>query len=213
MVDMAARKPLATLQAKALPVGLHADAGMRGLYLRVLYTGGRSRMLRYQLNGRRRHMHLGALEALGVAEARIEATKHRRLLLEKTGPIQQRHVQRAAKQHAVVQAAWTFRKAAEAVHQTLRPGWKNSKHAAEWINTLTVYAYPHIGEMPASAVDVAAVVRVLRPIWTDKPETARRVRQRLDAVMRWAVAHDYASANPVGTAGHSVTDMEQPAWQ
>lgn len=194
------RKPLTALQAKTLAAGLHADAGMRGLYLRVLPSGGRSWVLRYQLGGKRRHMHLGPLDALGVADARIEATKQRRLLLEKVDPIEARRAQRIATRRDDVQAAWTFAKAAAAVHETLAPGWKNAKHAEQWIATLATYAHPAIGDTPVSAIDVGAVLAVLRPIWTDKPETARRVRQRLDAVMRWAVAHGYAPANPVPAA-------------
>lgn len=200
MVDTATRKPMTALQAKALPAGLHADAGARGLYLRVLPTGGRSWVLRYQLDGRRRSMHLGALDVLGVADARIEAARQRRLLLDKADPIEARRAERASKKRGDVQAAWIFRKAAVAVHETLAPGWKNPKHAEQWINTLATYAYPAIGDTAVGALDVAAVLAVLRPIWTEKPETARRVRQRLDAVMRWAVAHGYAVSNPVDAA-------------
>jgi integrase len=95
---------------------------------------------------------------------------------------------------------WTFGKAATEVHKTLLPGWKNPKHGDQWINTLTTYAIPKIGERAVAEVDVGAVVEVLKPIWTTKPETARRVRQRIDAVLRWAVAHGYATTNPVDAA-------------
>jgi integrase len=66
--------------------------------------------------------------------------------------------------------------------------------------TLTTYAFPHIGSRPVAGIDVAAILEVLKPIWTEKAETARRVRQRLDQVMNWAEAHGYAGKNPVDAA-------------
>jgi len=86
------------------------------------------------------------------------------------------------------------------VHADLLPGFKNAKHGDQWINTLATYAFPKIGPRPVGEIDVAAVLDVLRPIWNAKEETARRVRQRMDAVMRWAVAHGYATTNPVDAA-------------
>ncbi|HQD84917.1 MAG TPA: integrase, partial [Quisquiliibacterium sp.] len=86
------------------------------------------------------------------------------------------------------------------MHADLLPGFKNAKHGDQWINTLATYAFPKIGPRPVGEIDVAAVLDVLRPIWNAKEETARRVRQRMDAVMRWAVAHGYATTNPVDAA-------------
>lgn len=200
MVGTRTRKPLTALQVKTLPAGMHADAGMRGLYLRVLPSGGRSWFLRYQLGGRRREMYLGSLDVLGLADARARAQAQRLLLLEKVDPIETRRNSRAASRHDEARATWTFKKAAEAVHQTLSPGWKNPKHAAQWLATLKTYVFPKVGARPVADVDVAAVLDVLKPIWTTKAETARRVRQRIDSVMRWAVAHGYATSNPVDAA-------------
>jgi integrase len=191
---------LSALAVKRLPPGLHQDGGARGLYLQVAGTGARSWIFRYMLNGRRRDMGLGPADVVPLAEARIAAHDARKLLHQKVDPLARRDAERVAATEAATAVVWTFRKAAEAVHETLKPGWKNPKHADQWINTLTTYAYPTIADRPVAGVDVAAVVAVLKPIWTTKRETARRVRQRLDAVMTWAVAHGHATTNPVDAA-------------
>lgn len=204
-------KPLSALAVKTLPVGLHADGGTRGLYLRVLPTGGRSWIFRYALANRRRSMHLGATDVLSLADARAAALDARRLLLQKIDPVDARREQRALLQQGKVRSAWTFKKAAFAVHETLAPGWKNAKHAAQWLATLETYAFPSVGERPVDRIDVAAALEVLKPIWTAKPETARRVRQRMDAVMRWAVAHGYATANPIDAATELLPKQREAA--
>lgn len=194
------REPLKAATLKQKGVGMHADALTRGLYLRVAPTGARNWILRYQVNGRRRDMGLGGLPDVSLADARERVADLRKLIRRKVDPLGQAAGERQQVEVQTKLAKWTFTRCAEAVHETLKPGWKNAKHADQWINTLTTYAAPIIGEKPVSAVDVAAVLEVLRPIWTKKPETARRVRQRLDTVMEWAVAHGYAEKNPVSAA-------------
>lgn len=189
--------PLGSLDVRNKPPGLHQDGEVKGLYLRVSDSGARGFLLRYMLAGRRRDMWLGSTRETTLAKARDAAREARDLIRKKVDPLAERHRQQAENKRQAGLAVWTFRKAAEAVHETLRPGWKNPKHADQWINTLTTYAYPKIGDRPVGEVAVGDVLDVLRPIWTAKPETARRVRQRLDAVMRWAVAHGYAVSNPI----------------
>ena len=94
----------------------------------------------------------------------------------------------------------TFEEAAAKVLALHRPGWRNAKHAAQWATTLQEYAHPHLGSLPVSEVTTADVLTVLTAIWHDKPETARRVRQRIGAVMKWAVAKGYRQDNPAGDA-------------
>ncbi len=81
-----------------------------------------------------------------------------------------------------------------------RPAWRNSKHADQWAATLRTYAFPHFGDCPVDRVSSADVMNALTPIWTAKPETARRVRQRIGAVMKWAIANNFRSGNPAGEA-------------
>ena len=82
----------------------------------------------------------------------------------------------------------TVEEAATAVLAQQRPGWRNAKHARDWPRSLRAYAVPRIGALPVSEVTTADVLAILTPIWHDKPETAQRVRQRIGAVMKWAVA-------------------------
>lgn len=194
------KTPLSALDVRRFGPGLHQDLEVKGLYLRVTDSGARGFLMRYMLAGRRRDMWLGSTRETTLAQARDDARAARRLLKEGTDPLDMRHREKAARKRQAGLAEWTFAKAAEAVHETLRPGWKNAKHAEQWINTLSTYAFPKIGERPVGDIAVGDVLDVLRPIWNTKAETARRVRQRLDAVMRWAVAHEYATTNPVEAA-------------
>lgn len=194
------RRPLNALDIRNLPEGFHQDAEVRGLYLRVIDTGARGFVLRYQLLGRRRDMFLGSTSEFTLSEAREEARRWRQLLRQKIDPINERQRRNADNLHQAGLREWSFERAAKTVHADLLPGFKNAKHGDQWINTLTTYAFPKIGGRPVGEIDVAAVLEVLKPIWNTKEETARRVRQRMDAVMRWAMAHGYATVNPVDAA-------------
>ena len=93
-----------------------------------------------------------------------------------------------------------FRDAAYAVHETNKPRWRNARHAAGWIQTLERHAMPVLGKMPVDTIGRMDVLKVLTPIWTTRPETARRVRQRTRTVFRWAMAHGFIETNPAGEA-------------
>ena len=94
-----------------------------------------------------------------------------------------------------------------------RAGWRNPKHARDWPRSLRAYAFPRIGAMPVSEVTTADILAVLTPIWHDKPETARRVRQRIGAVMKWAVAMGYRPDNPAGDALGQALGRQQDVVQ
>ena len=94
----------------------------------------------------------------------------------------------------------TFCKAALQVHRISLPTWRNRKHAAQWISTLETYVFPTIGDMKVDAIKKGDVLACLTPIWTAKPETARRVRQRMRSVFSWGMAHDYVEYNVAGEA-------------
>ena len=94
----------------------------------------------------------------------------------------------------------TFREAAYAVHEANKPRWRNPRHASCWIQTLGRHAMPALGNKPLNRIDRGDVLQVLTPIWTTRPETARRVRQRMRTVFRWAMAHDFMESNPAGEA-------------
>jgi integrase len=180
--------------------GMYADGG--GLYLRVTPRGARNWVLRYMLDRRPRWMGLGPLALYGLAEARAKALDARRKRHEGVDPIDARRAERARQQLEAAKAV-TFQRCAEAYINAHRAGWKNGKHAAQWSATLSTYAYPEIGGLPVQAIDSSLVLKVLEPIWTAKPETASRVRGRLESVLDFAKARGYrGDENPARWRGH-----------
>jgi integrase len=165
-------------------------------------SGTRLWVLRFQLNGRRRDMGLGPYPEIGLARACDKAMDARRLAKEGRDPL----VERARA------PSLTFKKAAEELIENKRPGWRNAKHAAQWAATLETYAFPKLGALDARAVDTTGVLEVLRPIWTAKPETASRVRQRIEAVLDYAnTAGGRSGENPARWRGHLENLLAQPS--
>jgi integrase len=174
------------------------------LYLQVTEGGGKSWAFLFMLRGRARQMGLGPVASdkprrpgLSLAEARDKAFECRRLLFEGIDPIEHR------KSARVPERGVTFRECAERLIASHEAGWKSEKHIAQWKTSLATYAYPIIGARPVQAVNVGHVLEVLEPIWTTKPETASRVRQRVEAVINWATARGYRTGeNPARWRGH-----------
>jgi integrase len=97
----------------------------------------------------------------------------------------------------------TFKDTAERYIAAHEAGWRNAKHRAQWGSTLATYAYPELGDLPVGAIDTGLVVRVLQPIWTTKPETAGRVRGRIEAILDYAKAIGFRSGeNPAAWKGN-----------
>ncbi len=167
--------------------GRYSDGS--GLYLNVTPTGAKSWVLRTVIKGKRRDIGLGGLSYTPLQNARMKAQEYRTVARNGGDPL-------AVSRKAVP----TFRALAIEVHAQRLPTWKNPKHAQQWINTLRDYAYPHIGEMEVDRIGSPEVLAVLSPIWTDKPETAKRVSQRLKAVLDVAKAKGFkVGENPVVT--------------
>jgi integrase len=117
-------------------------------------------------------------------------------------PLQER-ARIAAERRGEAARAITFRQSAEQYIEAHRAGWKNAKHAAQWTATLATYAYPTFGSLPVADIDVALVHRVLEPIWTKKPETASRLRGRIESILDWATTRGYRTGeNPARWRGH-----------
>jgi integrase len=188
---------------RATAPGLYGDG--KGLYLRVGAGSGKSWVMRYMLDGRAREMGLGSYSDLSLAEARERARGFRKLLKDDVDPIDQRRNERLAKraERERAKGVLTFRQCAEAYIAAHESGWKNPKHAAQWPSTLTTYVYPIFGSLPVQEVDTGLVVRVLEPIWAKKPETAGRVRGRIEAVLDWATSRGHREGdNPARWRGH-----------
>lgn len=160
----------------------------QGLVLAVAPSGSASWIARVQApNGKRRDIGVGRFGEVSIEEARARVAEHKAIAREGKDPKAVKDAARAAARNPVP----TFRAAAKAVHAERSPGFRNSKHADQWINSLRDHAFKAIGNLVVDEVDGPAVTRMLKPIWTTKPETARRVLQRTAAIIAWAVAHGH----------------------
>jgi Arm DNA-binding domain len=197
----------ATAIRSQLERGLHADGN--GLYLQVSAFGTKAWIYRYQRDGTPRMMGLGAVNTSSVAAARKSLAGARdraqdahELLLGGTDPINSRQVQRAEARTEKARVI-TFEACAERYIKAHRTGWKNSKHADQWPATLGNYAYPIIGNLPVTSIDTGLVMKCLEPIWQDKPDTASRLRGRIENVLDWATARGFRQGdNPARWRGH-----------
>jgi integrase len=187
-----------------------------GLYLQVAPGDTKSWLLRYTLRGRAREMGLGPVgeppEGVPLARARILAGEARALLRAGADPLEARQAAKGARLQAEADATErTFKAAAKALVESKRAGWRNPKHGAQWMATLEAYAFPVIGDMPVSAIGTDEVLRVLRPIWERVPETASRVRQRIEAVLDAARVKGWRTGeNPARWKGHLAGELPPP---
>ena len=198
------RRTIGRLTARAVEglkrPGHFADGG--GLYLQVSETESRSWVFRYQRAGRRREMGLGSFPAVGLKEARGKAATVRADLGAGKDPLAERQAERA-RRLTYERGTVSFREAAEQFIAAHAPGWRNPKHRQQWTNTLATYAHPVIGDLPIAAIDTQFVLRVLEPIWTQKTETASRLRGRIEAVLDWAAVRGMRTGeNPARWRGH-----------
>jgi integrase len=190
--------------------GHHPDGG--GLYLQVAKGGSKSWLFRFKVDGRTRWHGLGSTRDVSLEKARDRAADARRLRRDGADPIE---AKRAAKAAARVEAAKsiTFGAAAKRFINANAPGWKNTKHAAQWVMTLlgidpkgkpTKNDYcDSIRDLPIAAIDTALVLRIIEPIWATKTETANRIRGRIEAVIDAAKAKgEFKGENPARWKGH-----------
>ena len=176
-----------------------ADGTVSGLRLHPGKDKGHGKwLLRFVSpeTNKRRDMGFGVYPEVSITEARKAAASARDLIRDGVDPIDARNTNAQARQRDA--QALTFEKAAREVHEDLKPGWQNSKHAAQWITTLETYVFPHIGNRKVENLKARDFAEALRPIWLKKPETASRVKQRCSAVMDWCAAQELVGANPVG---------------
>jgi integrase len=142
------------------------------------------------VHGRRRDIGLGGLSLVSLAEARERASTYRKIAREGGDPL--------AERRRAMRTIPTFAAAVEQVHAEHKASWKNGKHTDQWITTLRRYANPVLGDLRVDQIDTPAVLKALAPIWLTKPETARRVRQRIGTVLNWAKAAGHRTGdNPV----------------
>lgn len=173
---------LTALRVKAIKdPGRYQDGD--GLMLLVKSGSARTWVLRAVVGDKRRDIGLGSLKVLSLAEARSKASEYRRQIAQGIDPV--------AERKKVADPVPTFREAAILVHGEHKATWKNGKHQDQWINTLTTYAFPKLGGRLVNDIEGPIIRDVLAPIWLAKPETARRVRQRIGAVLDWSYIKGY----------------------
>ena len=165
-----------------------------GLYLRVREGGAAWWMYRYTNAGQAHELSLGPLYAKGLAEARAEAEALRVARRSGSDPALERQKRRGVP---------IFSTLATEYIESHKAGWRNAKHVAQWESTLKTYAYPEIGKQPVDQIETAHVLNVLKPIWSDKTETASRLRGRIEAILDYAAArHHRQGENPARWKGH-----------
>ena len=184
---MAGRLTVGKVRALSRP-GRYGDGGT--LFLVIARGGSKSWVQRLTINGRRRDIGLGGFPLVSLAEARDQAFDHRRLARRGGDPL-------GDKRRATTP---TFRQASARALEANRARWRNAKTADNWITSLAKYADPQFGDRPVDQIGRGDVLRVLTPIWTARPELARKVRQRIKATFSWAQAHNYIEHNPAGEA-------------
>ena len=193
-------KRLTALHLRKPAPGRHPDGN--GLYLEVEANGAARWIQRLVIQGKRRDMGLGGVSYVSLAEAREKALENRNIARSGGDPIARARAVKA------MDADKTFRDAALECHAMRAKKWRNEKHAAQWLSTLEAYAFPTLGSMRVSAVGSADVMTVLTPIWTEKPETARRVRHRVGLVLDFARAKGWRTeGSPTQELGRALPKM------
>jgi integrase len=198
-------RPIEKLSAKqierlAKTPGKYGDGG--GLWLVVASKHAVSWVFRYQIAGNAREMGLGSFDVVSLAEARSRALAARKLSSAGIDPIAERDRQQSERVADATRAI-TFKQSAEGYIGSHGVKWSNAKHADQWRATLESYVYPLIGDLPTQSIDDALVHKILDRIWLKKPETASRVRGRIEAILNWATARGYRTGlNPARWKGH-----------
>ena len=184
---------LSARKVETAKAGKHGDGD--GLQFVVSATGARKWVLRFMQEGKAREMGLGSFPEVGLAEAREKALAERRLARSGVDPIAER---RKIPEKTIP----TFGALADEVAGDLAQGFRNAKHRAQWTMTLTVYAKPLRAKL-VNAIKTEDVLAVLKPLWTARPETASRLRGRIERVLNAAKARGLRSGeNPAVWRGH-----------
>lgn len=190
---------LTALAVKNAKPGRHGDGA--GLYLLVSPTGAKSWMIRIQQNGKRRDIGLGSVAALSLSEARQRAVDLRKHALNGRDPIAERDRDK--------RATPTFKEAVKSTHAALKKGWVE-KNAAAFLTSLETYAYPTLGNLQVDTIEAGHIRDMLEPIWTTKPELARKVRTRVGQVLNFSHSKGWRATE---APGRSITVglSKQPA--
>ncbi|WP_408872394.1 tyrosine-type recombinase/integrase [Gluconobacter roseus] len=161
------------------------------------------------ITGKSREMGLGPVRDVGLAEARRLATEARHMIADGLDPIEERKAEKAARKR---KSGLTFEDVARRYIQEQTPAWKDQRSAPVWTSSLEIHVFPTFGKKLVSAVDTDDVLKILRPIWTEKTETAGRVRGRIERILDYAKTHGWReSENPARWRGHLSNILPAPS--
>ncbi|RRQ22959.1 site-specific integrase [Thiohalobacter thiocyanaticus] len=202
---------MSAIQVKQLArPGLRPVGGVAGLCLQITPSGARSWVLRATVGSKRRDIGLGGYPDVTLAQAREKAREMREQIREGVDPVLQRKAARdalIAAQSKVI----TFDEAARRFIKAKVQEFRNPKHTAQWETTLQAYASPVIGRLPVDAVTLPHIVQIPEPIWTEKTETATRLRGRIESVLSWATVSGFRSGdNPARWRGNLDAILPKP---
>jgi integrase len=205
-------KELSALETKRITTpGRHAVGNIAGLLLVVKETGAKSWQLRIVIGKKRRSIGLGSYPEVSLADAREKAREAKALIKQGIDPIEQKRARKASLIKSQTEKM-TFAEAARLCHEKKQTEFTNAKHTKEWLSTVERLANPFLGNLPVSDIELPHILKVLEPIWTEKTETATRLRQRLEDILAWATVSGYRKGdNPARWKGHLDAVLPAPA--
>ena len=185
---------------KTSATGWHADGN--GLYLVIESSGAKRWMQRLVIQGRRRDIGLGSVKIVTLEEARDCAVQYRRIARAGGDPV--------AERRKAIGSTLTFKETALKVHHLNLPTWDNEKHASQWLSSLENHVFPIIGNKAIGSITSSDIMKVLTPIWVNKPDTAKKIRQRLRTVVKWARAQgNFTGHDPIEIAEAALPKVKQ----
>jgi integrase len=186
--------------ARLTEAGRYGDGD--NLYLRVKPSGAKSWIFRYEFKGRERALGLGPLKDFTLDEARARARAARQQLRDGIDPVAARAAERDQRAAEAAKAK-TFEQAAIEYFDSHQQKWTNAHYRGKFLSSLKMYAFPQIGKLPVAMIDTPLVLKVIDPIWKSKPDTANRVRGRIENILDWATVRGFrAGDNPARWSGH-----------
>lgn len=206
-------KELGAVEVKRLinRPGFHSVGGVTGLALNVKKSGAASWILRVKIGDKRKDIGMGSYPTVTLETARERARDAIELIAESKDPlVEKREARQRLRDEQAKQV--TFRDAAKQCHAKMAPEFRSKKHAYNWLRSLEVYAFPRIGRKLVADVDTDDVEKILKPIWFEKTDTAKRVRQRIESVLSWATVKGMREGpNPAQWAGNLSHLLSKPS--
>ena len=191
-------KQLTAVQVKSLKkAGNYADGN--GLRLKVSKASRKSWLFRYRIKGREREMGLGTYPTRSLKDARIEAVRLRKQVLDGIDPLEERGRERRQAREAL-----SFKQCTHQFHEMKSAEWGSEVYTRNWIDSMKQHAFPVLGRLPVAEIETEQVLRVLKPLWSSQPVLASKLRERIEAVLNWAMSLGYRERgiNPAVWRGH-----------